>query len=332
MKLHIKLSIPLFVLLTAFSCIDNEPGNIDPQPEEEKSILEEHQSNLQYVEVTGNTLAYLEYGKESDETLLLLHGIPTSSLLYRKVAKEISEQTGYRVIALDLLGFGDSDKPDQKGAYTIANQSQRVYDFVSALNIDHFVLGIHDLGGIIGWQMFLDSEMSKIDGLLVTNTALGFDGFTPPSPVAPIFAGQITPRDQFIKLLIDSDSQRQMTFDFIDGGIVTPNLFTEELLDAYTAGVTQPEAYIETFESVNIFTSLIPEIKSVLKDFTKPKTILWGGKDLFLSAEIMGTNIKNDLNVSDSDFVVLPDAGHFLQEDAPTEYIDHVSTFLSINF
>lgn len=330
MKHHIKIYIVLAVLFTSFAC--SKQDDVGPFPDKDKTILEAHQKKLKYVTVGRDKLAYLEYGKKYKKTLILLHGIPTSSLLYRNVAQAISIKTGYRVIALDLLGYGSSDKPVREGIYSIASQSQRVYDFANALNIDQFVLGIHDLGGVIGWQMLLNSDANKISGLFVSNTALEFEGFSPPSPVAPIFGGLATPRDHFTAILSDSAAQRQMTLDFLEDGLAKPEILTDELLDAYAAGVTEKEAYIGNFEAFNDFVAVVPEIKVALQNFDKPKSILWGGEDTFLDANVMGVNIKNDMNVSDEDFVILPNTSHYLQEDSPIEYIKHISKFLNTKF
>ncbi len=97
------------------------------------------------VEVDGLRLHYLESG--SGEPVLLLHGWPTSSFLYRNVIGHVAQNS--RAIALDLPGFGSSDKP-LDASYSFRFYSRVLDGFLSALGIDKTSLVVHDLGGPVG--------------------------------------------------------------------------------------------------------------------------------------------------------------------------------------
>ena len=97
------------------------------------------------VNVEGMRLHYLECG--SGEPVLLLHGWPTSSFLWRNVMGHIGKKS--RAIALDLPGFGASDKP-LDASYSFRFYSRVLDGFLSALNIDKTSLAVHDLGGPVG--------------------------------------------------------------------------------------------------------------------------------------------------------------------------------------
>ena len=92
------------------------------------------------------TLAYRELG--AGPPVLLLHGWPTSSFLWRDVMAPIARAN--RVIALDLPGFGGSDKPRGRALRLRASSSGRSTGFLDALEIDEVGLAVHDLGGPIG--------------------------------------------------------------------------------------------------------------------------------------------------------------------------------------
>lgn len=86
----------------------------------------DHLASLDRVELDGSTLAFLNVGASDAPAVMLVHGIPTSSYLFRDVAPQIAA-TGYRVIAPDLMGFGASDKPADPAAYATEARSARLF-------------------------------------------------------------------------------------------------------------------------------------------------------------------------------------------------------------
>lgn len=323
----LRLIMLSVVILVSFNSCNSD----DDSGRQKKTILEAHRENLKSVRIDGHNLTYLDYGSTRQKTIILLHGVPTSSLLYRNIAEELSEQTTFRVIALDLLGFGDSDKPLETGAYTIESQSKRVFEFATVLGVDSFVLAVHDSGGFVGWNMILDTQATRIDGLLITDTVLEFDGFTPPTPVVPIFEGT-PPREVWGTLLESEESQKKTTQLFIAGGITDKELVSEELIDAYASALTQPETYIELFESIGSHAAKTMLIKEALADFDKPVAILWGKDDPFLNAALIANRLKTNFKATTVDLKILTGVNHYLQEDAPVEYVTFVRDFLNTKF
>src|SRR3954465_15461068 len=107
---------------------------------------------LDKVEVGGRTLAFREAGE--GPAVLLLHGWPTSSFLWRNVMPAIARER--RGLALDLPGVGGADKPpDVTYGYDFFTTAVR--GFVDALELDDVALGLHDLGGPIGMRFALDN-------------------------------------------------------------------------------------------------------------------------------------------------------------------------------
>src|SRR3954470_17842916 len=116
-------------------------------------------SALSSVEVDGLALAYREQG--AGPAVLLLHGWPTSSFLWRDVMPPIAERN--RVIALDLPGFGASDKPgDVRYGFELFGKA--LDGFLAALDIDRTAIGVHDLGGPIGihWAVHHPERVTKL--------------------------------------------------------------------------------------------------------------------------------------------------------------------------
>lgn len=99
-----------------------------------------------FTKVKGHNIHYVEVGQ--GEPMLFVHGNPTSSYAYRNVLHPIAEQTGRRCIALDLLGFGKSDKPNIN--YSCALHASIIEGFIENLNLQNIVLVAEDWGGFLG--------------------------------------------------------------------------------------------------------------------------------------------------------------------------------------
>ena len=99
-----------------------------------------------FVEVNGSTMAYVDEGE--GPVVLFLHGNPTSSYLWRNIIPYVMNR--YRAIAPDLIGMGDSDKPDI--AYTFADHVAYLDGFITALNLKNITFVIHDWGSVLGMR------------------------------------------------------------------------------------------------------------------------------------------------------------------------------------
>ncbi|XP_074094803.1 epoxide hydrolase 4 [Cotesia typhae] len=104
-----------------------------------------------YVKLKGIKLHYVETGEKFQPLLLLLHGFPDCWLSWREQLPILSEH--YRVVALDLKGFGDSDKPTRRRSYRIEVLINELRQFISTLGVDKCSIIGHDLGGLLGWFM-----------------------------------------------------------------------------------------------------------------------------------------------------------------------------------
>ncbi|MEM1156424.1 MAG: alpha/beta fold hydrolase, partial [Pseudomonadota bacterium] len=106
----------------------------------------------QYVEIDGLRQAYVEDGPVDGDVVLLLHGQPSWSYLYRKMIPVLAD-AGYRVIAMDHLGTGRSDKPTDIDDYTYLGHSDRLEQFINALELTDINLFVQDWGSLIGLRV-----------------------------------------------------------------------------------------------------------------------------------------------------------------------------------
>lgn len=119
----------------------------------------------QYIDVYGSKMHYVEEGEGNP--ILLLHGIPTSSFVWRNVIPYLA--TLGRCIAPDLVGFGKSDKPDIE--YTVSDHIKYIQKFIEELKLDKITLIMHGFGSIIGLDYAMRHE-SKCRGLVLYESYL----------------------------------------------------------------------------------------------------------------------------------------------------------------
>ena len=118
-----------------------------------------------YLSINGNRLHYIDEGQ--GQTLLFLHGMPTWSYLWRKMIPQLSQH--YRVICVDLIGFGLSDKPDIE--YRIDEHIDYIEQFVTALKLESFVMVMHGWGSVVGCPVAV-KQLDNLAGLVFIESHL----------------------------------------------------------------------------------------------------------------------------------------------------------------
>ena len=123
-----------------------------------------------YLDIGGSKIHYVEQGKGADNTVLFLHGCPTSSYLWRNIIPIVAAASNNRCIALDLIGFGKSDKPDLD--YNFQDHFKYVKEFIDEMqlgNNKNLIIVGHDWGGVLGFWYALDHQDS-IKGMAFMET------------------------------------------------------------------------------------------------------------------------------------------------------------------
>ena len=125
-------------------------------PDECFNNLEDYSFEPNYIDIEHNhqtlRMHYLDENSESEEVVLLMHGEPTWSYLYRKIIP-ILVSNGKRVIAPDLIGFGKSDKPASREDYSYANHILWVEALLKKLDLKNIIFFAQDWGGLIGLRL-----------------------------------------------------------------------------------------------------------------------------------------------------------------------------------
>jgi haloalkane dehalogenase len=264
------------------------------------------------VAVDGMTLGYREAG--DGDPVLLLHGWPTSSFLYRDVMHPIARQK--RVLALDLPGFGASSKPVDV-RYSFDFFAGAIDGFLDALAIDTLAIAGHDISGpiVIDWVL---RNPGRVTHLVILNTLL-YPDFDPTvlefvrRLTTPGLREQATSDEglaEVLRLGVAGTPSR----DAIDG-ITSPFTSAEDRLALAHAGIgLEPERFVQIGER--------------LKEIDVPVRVIYGEQDVLLP-NVADTMHRLRQDIPHAEITTLPAAGHFLQEDAPATVGEELAAFLA---
>ncbi|MFT7646970.1 MAG: haloalkane dehalogenase [Candidatus Poriferisodalaceae bacterium] len=139
-------------------------------PDERFAFIEDFPYQPNYVEVDGFRMAYVDEGPANGPTLLLLHGEPTWSYLYRRMIPPLVD-AGFRCVAPDLIGFGRSDKPIDRSVYTYAQHVAWIQEFLDTIYLPTATLFAQDWGGLTGLRVAAE-RAERFDRIAIGNTGL----------------------------------------------------------------------------------------------------------------------------------------------------------------
>jgi pimeloyl-ACP methyl ester carboxylesterase len=126
------------------------------------------------IKVDGLSIFYREAGPKDAPTILLLHGLPSSSRMFEPLFARLSDR--YHLVAPDYPGFGHSDWPDPKAfPYTFDHIAEIINNFIKALGLSHYTLYMQDYGGPVGFRMAL-AHSERVQGLIVQDAVAHNEG------------------------------------------------------------------------------------------------------------------------------------------------------------
>ncbi len=268
-------------------------------------------SEMQTVQINGHSLAYSRAG--SGATVLLVHGITTYSFIWRQVIPQLTRS--YDVIALDLLGCGDSDKPLEV-SYSLAAHADRLQLFVEALGLAKFHLVGHDLGGGIG-QIFAVHHPERLIDLALLNT-VAYDYW----PVQPIIALRTPIIRQLLMASLDMGTFRLI----VERGLYHKDRLTNELMELFLAPLSTSAGrkallhFAKCLDNRNL-----TEIADQLRGLAVPTLIVRGDADIYLSSRI---SERLQAELPKARLVRSATAGHFIQEDEPEWLVGELLCFM----
>lgn len=266
----------------------------------------------------GLTMHYVDEGPRDGKVVLLLHGEPSWSFLYRKMIP-IFVAAGYRTIAPDLIGFGKSSKPTEQSDYTYTSHLKWMDNFVKSLDLKGINAFFQDWGGLIGLRNALANE-ERYASITVGNTFL------------PI--GKEGANEAFMQWQIFSQKSPKFDVGTVLQKATVTNL-SEEVVAAYNAPFPDDsyKAGARIFPTLVPITADAPEAMNnkmawgKLMQWKKPFLTLFSDADPIM-AGLEKYFIKNVPGAKGQPHEIIKGGGHFLQEDKGEEIAEKMIAFL----
>ena len=272
--------------------------------------------NSKYTQVANVKVHYLIAGK--GETILFLHGWPTSSYLWRNIIPELSDH--FQVIAIDLPGFGKSDKRSGD-SYSFRYYSRILTGFLSNLGINKLTLGVHDLGGPLGLYWLINNQ-DRVNRLILLNT-LVYPKFS--FMVKLFYLSTVLPG---IRHWLSSSRGIKWSMKF---GVNQKEKLTDEIIENYQIPFQDKESRKSLLKSIHrLSIKGYEEIEANLSSFSNPVQILFGEKDKILP-KVNETMQKVKKDLPQANVISYPECGHFIQEEIPEELGKRIKEFMEVS-
>jgi len=275
------------------------------------------------VKIDGLDIFYREAGDKSKPTILLLHGFPSSSHMFRDLINDLSDS--YHLIAPDYPGFGQSSAPSvNEFQYSFAKLTAVVEDFIDALGLKKFSLYLQDYGGPVGFRI-AEKRPHAIQSLIVQNANAYNEGLG--DALKPLVGYIQNPNPETEKaargLLTLEGTKWQYTDGAEDLSKISPDSYTSDQF--YLDRPGNDEIQLTLFRNYGSNLPLYDVWQSYFRKY-QPSTLVISGKNdqLFIAAgaEAFKKDIK-DAQIS------LLNGGHFVLEEKHAEAAELIKTFLS---
>jgi pimeloyl-ACP methyl ester carboxylesterase len=273
--------------------------------------------------VDGLGIFYREAGPPDAPVVLLLHGFPTSSHMFRNLIPALADR--YRVIAPDYPGFGQSDMPDRASfAFTFDHLAQVVDHLLDRLEVTRYAMYVMDYGAPVGWRLAL-AHPERVSGLIIQNGNAYEEGLTEFwNPIKAYWTdGSQTHREALGSLVAPETTRFQYTDGVADVSRISPDNWVHDqaLLDRPGNADIQLDLFYDYRTNVPLY----PAVQEYFRTRRPPALILWGKNDKIFPPT-GAYPYRRDL--PDLDFHLL-DTGHFALEDKADEMVPLIRDFLA---
>ena len=272
--------------------------------------------------VDGNKIFYREAGTATAPNLLLLHGFPTSSHMFRNLIPALADR--YHVVAPDLPGFGFSDAPDRKSfRYTFENLAKAIDSFTQSIGLQRYAIYVFDYGAPVGLRLAL-AHPERITAIVSQNGNAYVEGLSEGwNPIQkywkePNEASRTALRD-FLK---PEATKWQYTHGVQDASQVAPEAY--ELDSALLARRGNDEIQLDLFLDYASNVALYPKFQEYFRAKQPPVLAVWGKNDPFFLPPGADA-FKRDIPSAEVHFY---DTGHFALETHHKEIGEAIREFL----
>ncbi|MEO0821964.1 MAG: alpha/beta hydrolase [Pseudomonadota bacterium] len=274
------------------------------------------------IEIDGLDIFYREAGDPTAPTVLLLHGFPTSSQMFRNLIPDLAER--YHVLAPDYPGYGQSSMPAHDAFdYSFAKMAELVDRFLEAKEVDRFAVYLMDYGAPIGYRVFA-ADPERVAAFIIQNGNAYDEGLLEFwDPIKAYWeSGADADREGLRKLLSVGATEWQYTHGQPDPTLISPDTW---ITDQY--GLDRPgnqAIQLDMFYDYRTNVALYPDWQALFRAHQPPTLILWGKND-HIFPEAGAHPYRADLE--NVEFHLL-DGGHFVLESHGSFIADEILDFL----
>jgi pimeloyl-ACP methyl ester carboxylesterase len=297
------------------------PNSIVPKAEDRRPKISYHNQRVGDVNIF-----YREAGSVSHPTVVLLHGFPSSSHMYRDLIPRLAER--YHVIAADMPGFGYSDQPPiDKFEYTFAHLTDVMDDFLNAIGVQKYSIYVMDYGSPVGFRLFV-KHPERIQAIVTQNGNAYAEGLSPfwAEFLEPYWKDRNSETEKKVRGLLAIEATK---FQYTQGSRNPENVnpdgytFDQTILDRPGNAEIQLALFYDYQTNVQQYSHWHETLRRV----QPPVLCVWGKNDPIFSAP-GAEAFRRDVPKAEIHFV---DTGHFaLEEDLDTIASDMLA-FLANN-
>ena len=333
-----KLFVVLFISVGFLSCEDDdndiapENSNIERDAEFPSDIPALYRSfyqengGLNYAQVNGSRMSYVDNGVEDKPTIVLVHGLPDHNFLYRDVIAEIGDR--YRVIAPDHIGYGLSDKPDLE--YSFTTISEYLEGFIKTLGLTDIHLVLTDVGGPAGFGFAarnpeLVSSITMYETLWLPVDDLENSNYAPPfqefllNVREPGIGEQIVVVDNQLLLFLDQLTVTDMPDEVFE--VYSYPWLIEEDRTVLLENTRSIPVEGEPVDSKELFDNFA----EYLQTSETPKLVI----EAQPGAISPGYYVDQAVDLfPNTEKAIITEAGHFVTEDRPVEFTQRLLEFV----
>ena len=287
--------------------------------------ISDHKTSYKSKDINGLDIFYREAGNKSKPTILLLHGYPTSSHMFRNLITDLSVQ--YHVLAPDYPGFGRSEQPLMKDFdYTFDNMANIVEELLKELNINKYSIYLMDYGAPIGFRI-ASKYPEKVESLIIQNGNAYDEGLKDFwIPIKKYWNDYTVENGKPLEGFHSLDGLKwQYTHGVQDVSKISPDNWNIDL--QHLTRKENNAIQLAMFYDYRTNVPLYPKWQKYFRDHQPPTLIVWGKNDYIFPAD-GAYPYKRDLK--NLEFHLL-DTGHFALEEKGDVIASYILSFLQKN-
>jgi len=280
-------------------------------------------NTFHHASIDGHKIFYREAGANNAPTIVLLHGFPSSSHMFRDLIPKLADR--FHVIAPDYLGFGHSDQPGAKEFhYTFDNLTAQIEKLLfTHLGLKKFNLYVQDYGAPIGFRI-ASRHPEAIEGIVVQNGNAYLEGVSPALEPMTVFWKHRNPETEapLRGFLAAQTTQFQYEHGASDPSKISPDSYTFDQLFLDRSG--NDAIQLDLFFDYQNNVALYPEWQAYFREHQPPTLIVWGQNDPFFTVEGAKAFLRDNPEAE----LHLLDAGHFALEEHSGAIANYIKEFL----